>query len=757
MTIADDLSKFARIANAAINSMTANSTAITSMTVGGASINATSFPGTANNATFMNGNNVVTVMQSLRANRNLTGGGTITVDQFNFILWSQRFIVISNGRGSHFSTVGYFDINCPTSGTITGVGGASNKTATAAGIPLGAWEALYYIMPAGSDQTSVAANFRVVSYTSNLEIPSDWLLICVYNGDDGKIYFNNGIKLEPGQSYVGADHTSVRVGSNTFTIGTAAYFLNNGNIGIGTSDPSFSGNVGSRFTIVANSAVSTALALAANSTQLSFAINPATNGSWTMFDRAANGGIGVWTAGITQSNGNIGIGTTSPNAKLAVNGAMSSTGRYTRSTASGINSPSARFALTTSQQADYHIASSINGAGTSNTQQYGLTFSPAGGSTQAGILFSENGTDGTAIGFFNTNNYAAGPQLRASLDPVGNFNTAGTITQNGTAVVTNNGGSWGISVTGNAATVTNGVYTSGDQTIGGTKTFNGSLRHIVSSGWSNFYLGGQYNKYAWFHMGGDTGSNDLRVARINRDTFGWEANPFTFDLAGGISYATGSMRSPVFFDLDDTNSYFEGANLFMRSNAPTIYFRDTDHNSAMIHCNGNLLYVLRGGNDTTSWSTVRNGNWPVYFNLTNNDLYCGGDIYAVVNVVAYASDKRLKENIKEIPNAIEKIKKIRGVTFDWSDKIDSLGFTPKQKYDDVGVIAQEIEEVLPQVVAPAPFDIEYDEVDRSIITSKSGENYKTVQYERVVPLLIQAIKEQQAQIEALQAKIMEIQ
>lgn len=500
--------------------------------------------------------------------------------------------------------------------------------------------------------------------------------------------------------------------------------VSNGNIGIGTSDPTINGGVGARVTIVARSGSTTGLALAANTTQLSFAINPATNGSWTMFDRAANGGIGVWTAGITQSNGNVGIGMT-PGTKLDVDGIIRATG-----------SSAGSVVLNPGSNTNPGYVGFFTAEGTRRG------YIGWGGSNNL-LITSENGWN---------YNFSQAPLVSGNIVlHAGNFTSYSPgLTGSGAS------GNWGINITGNAATVTNGVYTSGDQTIGNTKNFNGSLRNIVSSGWSNFYLGGQFNKYAWFHIGGETGSNDLRIARINRDTLGWEANPFVFDLAGGISYATGSMRAPVFFDTDDTNSYYEGSSLFMRGSAPTIYFRDTDHNSAMIHCNGNLLYVLRGGNDTTSWSTVRNGNWPVFFNLTNNDLYCGGDIYAVVNVVAYASDKRLKENIKEIPNAIEKIKMIRGVTFDWSDKIDSLGFTPKQKYDDVGVIAQEIEEVLPQVVAPAPFDIEYDEADRSIIKSKSGENYKTVQYERVVPLLIQAIKEQQAQIEALQAKIMEI-
>lgn len=143
-------------------------------------------------------------------------------------------------------------------------------------------------------------------------------------------------------------------------------------------------------------------------------------------------------------------------------------GRVIRTTSAGINSPSARFALTTSGQADFHIASSTNGASPTNTQQYGITFSPSGGSTQAGILFSENSGDGTAIGFFSTNSYAAGPLLRASIDPVGNFNTAGAITQNGSQVLTAGNftsyspsltgsgasGTWGINVTGNAGTAT---------------------------------------------------------------------------------------------------------------------------------------------------------------------------------------------------------------------------------------------------------------------------------------------------------------
>ena len=65
----------------------------------------------------------------------------------------------------------------------------------------------------------------------------------------------------------------------------------------------------------------------------------------------------------------------------------------------------------------------------------------------------------------------------------------------------------------------------------------------------------------------------------------------------------------------------------------------------------------------------------------------------------------------------------------------------------VGVIAQQVKEVLPEAIKPAPFDI--DENGNSI----SGENYLTVQYEKLVPLLIEAIKELREEVRELRSKI----
>jgi hypothetical protein len=69
-----------------------------------------------------------------------------------------------------------------------------------------------------------------------------------------------------------------------------------------------------------------------------------------------------------------------------------------------------------------------------------------------------------------------------------------------------------------------------------------------------------------------------------------------------------------------------------------------------------------------------------------------------------------------------------------------------KKKSEVGVIAQDVEKVLPEAVKPAPFDIMLFE---NTEVSKSGQNYKTVQYEKLVPLLIEAIKELNNQIKEL--------
>ena len=97
------------------------------------------------------------------------------------------------------------------------------------------------------------------------------------------------------------------------------------------------------------------------------------------------------------------------------------------------------------------------------------------------------------------------------------------------------------------------------------------------------------------------------------------------------------------------------------------------------------------------------------------------------DVVAYASsDERYKDNLKPITNPIDKVKSLTGYTFTWNDKHEQFNGN-----DDIGVVAQEVEKVLPEIVD----------------TRDNG--YKAVKYEKMVALLIEAVKEQQKQIDEL--------
>ena len=111
-----------------------------------------------------------------------------------------------------------------------------------------------------------------------------------------------------------------------------------------------------------------------------------------------------------------------------------------------------------------------------------------------------------------------------------------------------------------------------------------------------------------------------------------------------------------------------------------------------------------------------------------------GDIIA--NSVSGSSDQRFKINIKQIENPIEKIKLIRGVTFNWNQKE-----YPEKNFGDqreIGFIAQEIEKIIPEVV----------------VKEVSTEEYRSVKYDKIVALLLEGIKEQQRQIDLLKSELL---
>jgi len=124
-----------------------------------------------------------------------------------------------------------------------------------------------------------------------------------------------------------------------------------------------------------------------------------------------------------------------------------------------------------------------------------------------------------------------------------------------------------------------------------------------------------------------------------------------------------------------------------------------------------------------------------------------GEIRATNAITAFYSDARLKTVKGNIENALEKVANLNGILYTENDLAKQFGYDSDDTY--VGLIAQEVQAVLPEIVKPAPFDIEKQEDGTE--TSKSGQNYLTIQYEKMIPLLVEAIKDLKAEIDSLKA------
>lgn len=129
--------------------------------------------------------------------------------------------------------------------------------------------------------------------------------------------------------------------------------------------------------------------------------------------------------------------------------------------------------------------------------------------------------------------------------------------------------------------------------------------------------------------------------------------------------------------------------------------------------------------DSVSVSLTNNSN-RFYVGCANG-LHCDGDIVAFST-----SDERLKDNITPISGCLNKILSLDAIEFDWNDK--------QQTYEghDIGLIAQQVKEIAPEIVE----------------TRKSG--YLSVKYEKIIPLLVGATQEQDAQINKLEQEVDEL-
>ncbi|MEC7714290.1 MAG: tail fiber domain-containing protein, partial [Candidatus Thermoplasmatota archaeon] len=178
----------------------------------------------------------------------------------------------------------------------------------------------------------------------------------------------------------------------------------------------------------------------------------------------------------------------------------------------------------------------------------------------------------------------------------------------------------------------------------------------------------------------------------------------------------------------------------------------TDPTVATLTGTANQITVTNGGGSITlstpqsidtgadvTFGTVRVDDATAASSKTTGALIVDGgvgvglDIHAGGDVVAYASsDVKLKDNIEVIEDSLDKISEIRGVKFDWNEESPDWA---QERGHDVGVIAQEVQKVLPEIV------------------TERTNGYLGVDYKRIIPLLIESIKELKQEVEDLKKKV----
>ena len=158
---------------------------------------------------------------------------------------------------------------------------------------------------------------------------------------------------------------------------------------------------------------------------------------------------------------------------------------------------------------------------------------------------------------------------------------------------------------------------------------------------------------------------------------------------------------------------------------------DTSLSGDSLTVNGDTS--LSGPLGVTGNLTVTGGKINATGTIEGDLLVSRGDVTCF-----YSSDRRLKEDITRIENAGETVDKLRGVRFKWRDEWFKENEVILAHQDDMGFIAQEVEDVVPEMV------------------SEKGNGYKGVAYNKLVPLLLEAVKDLRQDVRRLEGEIKEI-
>ena len=250
----------------------------------------------------------------------------------------------------------------------------------------------------------------------------------------------------------------------------------------------------------------------------------------------------------------------------------------------------------------------------------------------------------------------------------------------------------------------------------------GNDLHVYSGNWRGVGNTASENHNIWFYTSQNGSTN-------------WNTAKWKMQYDGQLLKGTRAVPSIIIQDAAPAGQFV--GDLWWESDTGKLkvyYFNGSSYQ--WVDANPNV--------DTTLWYPRAGGTISGAVSIAQS-LTVGQWITAVGEITAYYSDRRLKTNVKPIERPLEKVLSLNGITYNPNEVAGQYGFDTS--VDIVGLFADEVEAVQPQAVKPAPFDT--DEAGNS----KSGENYKTVQYEKLVPLLVEAMKEQQELIKQMQGKI----
>jgi hypothetical protein len=219
------------------------------------------------------------------------------------------------------------------------------------------------------------------------------------------------------------------------------------------------------------------------------------------------------------------------------------------------------------------------------------------------------------------------------------------------------------------------------------------------------------------------------------------AAPVNYDSNHWLSYVTIGV-SPSTFGVLDNNTMYLGRGVNGSNNG--IYMNSTNYWYAGSNStNPSMKADIVGGSISGISSLGVSGAITGTSLAISNATAANGTITATGNITAFFSDERLKTKLGNIDNAINKISKLNGFYYTTNELANSFGYTDTKT--QLGLSAQEVQSVFPDIVSLAPFDMKENTIDES----KSGENYLTIDYTKLVPVLVEAIKELKAEIEEL--------